>query len=536
MKEIFFTAIALLLGLLSYAQESPFELIIEPITIDGLGGLQSFAVGQSEGKWLIVGGRLDGLHRRQPWASFDIEGHNNQLLVVDMEAEQVWTKSIASLDQSLQEQLSSTNMESHQVGNDLFIIGGYGYSDLVGDHTTHPYLTAIDVPGLIEAVIDDQELSSYFRRIEDDLFAVTGGQLNIMNDEFYLTGGQRFEGRYNPMNNPTFTQSYSNSSHHFTIQDDGTDLSYTLVESFVDSDNFHRRDFNAAPQIMPNGDQGITAFSGVFRTDADLPYLNSVNIDASGYYVNNDFAQYYNHYHCANTQVYSLEQNEMHTIFFGGIAQYYFDGENLVQDDNVPFVKTIARVTRDEGGNMAEYRMPIEMPDLLGAGSEFIVNTELPMYSNGVIQLDELESDTTVIGYVFGGIRSSDLNIFWINDGTQSVANNELIKVSLIKSSAVNLDELNPHSNSQGRMQIYPNPNRGVLHVDLFLNRTDDVTLSISDLQGKLLYSELKKSKQLILGKNYMEVNISKWSSESALFVTITSKGERLTQKLILGE
>jgi hypothetical protein len=31
----------------------------------GLGGLQSFAYGHHDGKWLIIGGRKDGLRRRQ---------------------------------------------------------------------------------------------------------------------------------------------------------------------------------------------------------------------------------------------------------------------------------------------------------------------------------------------------------------------------------------------------------------------------------------------------------------------------------------
>jgi hypothetical protein len=532
MKKQFILALALAFSLLVQAQNTPFEIRIEPIAIEGLGGLQSFAVGQANGKWLLIGGRLDGLHRRQPWAAFDNAGHNTQMIVVDIDTEEVWTSPLSSLSQSLQDQLSSTNMEFHQEGDHLYLIGGYGYSEAIGDHTTHAYLSSIDVPGVIDAIISNQPINSFFRRISDDFFAVTGGHLDMMNGDFYLTGGQRFEGVYNPMNNPTFTQTYSNSIHHFTIEDDGLDLSYALIESFVDADNLHRRDFNVAAQIMPNGEQGITAFSGVFRADADLPFLNCVNIDASGYEVNNDFSQYFNHYHCANTQLYSDELNEMHTLFFGGIAQYYFDGENLVQDDNVPFVKTIARVTRDENGNMAEYRLP----DLLGAGSEFIMKPDLPIFSNGVIQLDELSADTTVIGYVFGGIKSTDLNIFWINDGTQSVANNQLFKVSLVKSSTTNTDELNPHSNSQGRMQIYPNPNRGKLHVDLFLNRTSDVTLSISDLNGKILYSKLKKSSQLVVGKNYIEVDISKWANQSALLITISSDNERLTQKLILGE
>ena len=72
------------LSSLGFSQTAPFQISIEPITIPGLGGIQSFAYGQHNGKWLIVGGRLDGLHQRQPFAAFDIAGHNNQIIILTL--------------------------------------------------------------------------------------------------------------------------------------------------------------------------------------------------------------------------------------------------------------------------------------------------------------------------------------------------------------------------------------------------------------------------------------------------------------------
>jgi len=111
----------------SYAQTPPFNISIEPINITGLGGLQAYAFGQYNGKWLIIGGRLDGLHRRQPFAAFDVAGNSNQLLVIDPVTHQKWSAPITSLSVALQERLSSTNMEFHQEGNFLYVVGGYGY-------------------------------------------------------------------------------------------------------------------------------------------------------------------------------------------------------------------------------------------------------------------------------------------------------------------------------------------------------------------------------------------------------------------------
>lgn len=123
----------------------------------------------------------------------------------------------------------------------------------------------------------------------------------------------------------------------------------------------------------------------------------------------------------------------MHTVFFGGIAQYYDSAGIRKKDDDVPFVKTIARVTRDAGGMMKEYKLPNEMPALLGAGAEFIPLENLPHYANGVIKFDELPKGTTLIGYIFGGISSTAPNVFWTNNGTQSSAAKSIFKVSIVK-------------------------------------------------------------------------------------------------------
>ncbi|MBK7964948.1 MAG: hypothetical protein IPK10_06445 [Bacteroidetes bacterium] len=165
------TVLSLLIAMSStvFAQTSPFSVYIEPLNIAGLGGIQSYAYGQHNGKWLIVGGRLDGLHQRQPFASFLASGNNNQIFVVDPLSMQRWTAPISSLPVGLQEQLSSTNMEFFQEGNYLYCIGGYGYSNTAVDHITYPSLIAIDVPAVIDAVVNGSPFTSFFRQVADPL-------------------------------------------------------------------------------------------------------------------------------------------------------------------------------------------------------------------------------------------------------------------------------------------------------------------------------------------------------------------------------
>jgi hypothetical protein len=73
------------------AQSFNYSIGLDTVKIEKLGGLQSFSFGQSDGKWLIIGGRLDGLHRRQPWAAFNKAGHNTLLFVVDPIAKKQWS-------------------------------------------------------------------------------------------------------------------------------------------------------------------------------------------------------------------------------------------------------------------------------------------------------------------------------------------------------------------------------------------------------------------------------------------------------------
>lgn len=489
-RFIFPIFLVLVMVLTIKAQDTPFDIQLTPIQIEGVGGLQAFAFGQHEGNWLIVGGRLDGLHRRQPFASFDIAGHNTQLIVVDPSGNQSWTASLNVLPASIKEQLSATNMEFYQEGDILYLIGGYGYSATAGDHITYPNLTAINIPQTIQAIQNDLSILPFIRQIKDDKLAVTGGYLQKIYDTYYLVGGQKFIGRYNPMgpnNGPGFIQEYTNAIRKFTLEDDGMTIKIIHQTEIYDRAQLHRRDYNVAPQIMPDGREGLTAFSGVFQENVDLPFLTCVNIDNDGYAVQAGFNQYYNHYHCAHIPLYSAKDNEMHTLFFGGIAQYYDDNGLLVRDDNVPFVNTIARITRQSDGSMAEYKLPITMPALLGAGSEFIPKPDLPFYENGVLKLDEVDQDTTMIGYIYGGISSSAPNIFFTNTGTQSQASSQIFKVFLIKNSPTSVHDVNVQSKNGLGMVIYPNPSDENINVSFDLPVASVVTLTIMDVDGKVL-------------------------------------------------
>lgn len=514
----------------------PFQIQLEALHIDELAGVQSFAWGQADGKWLIVGGRLDGLHRRQPFASFDLAGHNNLLIVIDPIAKKKWTMSLKELDAPMQEQLSSTNMEFYQEDGLLYLIGGYGYSATADDHITFPALVSVKLSEVINAVINNKSTKPFIKQYYDKKFAVTGGYLNKIYDKFYLTGGQNFIGLYNPMgptHGPGFFQKYTNAIRIFAIDHKGDSLHINHIADKIDSINLHRRDLNVLPQIMPNGEEGLTMFSGVFQANIDLPYLNAVNIDSSGYSIAPNFNQYFNHYQCAHIPMYSKSTKEMHNVFFGGIAQYYMKSNVLTKDDNAPFVNTIARVTRSQDNTMKEYKMPVEMPALLGAGSEFIPNKNVPMLANELIDYDLLNDTNTLIGYIFGGISSSAPNVFFINDGSQSTASNTLYKVWLKKNLPLNTSELSDLQASIN-LRVYPNPNNGKFDIHFNLAKSTDVNITITDTAGNVI--EVVDYKNLPLGENTIERNVEYLKNNNAIIISLTTKHGQVLQQCIINK
>lgn len=183
----------------SSGQSGAFSIAIEPVSVQNMVGLQSYAIGQSNGKWLIIGGRIDGLNQRRPFDAFDKNGNNTQITVFDPNTQQKWSASITSLRVAIQEQLQSTNMQFYQKENQLYLVGGYEYSATIDDHTTYASLIVLDVPANIDAIVNKKTITPHFRQINDDKLQVTGGKLGVINGNYYLVGGHKFIGRYNPM-------------------------------------------------------------------------------------------------------------------------------------------------------------------------------------------------------------------------------------------------------------------------------------------------------------------------------------------------
>ena len=531
MKYIYNTLL-LLFSIAGFSQTTfEYEVQLNPISIPNLPGLHSFAYGQSNGKWLIIGGRLDGVHARQPFNAFANSSNNTNIYVVDVNTQQFWLASVNSLATGLKEQLQSTNMNFHQDGDTLYIIGGYAFSATANDHITFNKLTSVDVPNLINAIVAGNPIASYFKQMTNENFANTGGQLGKIGNTFYLVGGQRFDGRYNPMNNPTFVQTYADGLKKFSIDNSGTQLSIANYEVVTDAIHLHRRDYNLVPQIFPDGSEGYTVSSGVFQINVNLPFLYPVDIKSSGYVPQTSFNQYLSNYHSGKVSLYDATNNRMHSLFFGGISQYYYNGTTLIQDDNVPFVKTISRVTRFADGTLTEYQLPVELPSLKGAGAEFIPNPALPHFENEVLKLNEIAAQTFTIGHLYGGIQSTSLNPFTNNQNTGTTADNVIYEVKLVQTAPLGVQEIN--GKNPFSFTVSPNPAKnGKIKIEFDMPYATSTDYFISSMDGKILDDgEINGTKQ---GKNSMTFEIDATANQMVLVTFIFDNKFYVSRKVLL--
>jgi hypothetical protein len=136
MKYTFSTFILLLSILFSKDNAHAQSIFWKEKEISNMPAIQSYAWGKVANEIIFIGGRHDGLHPKQPWASFHPDFRNDSIYVVNPSEGKVFAAGMQFLPIELKEQLSSSNMQFTQDGDTLIIVGGYGYSVAIDDKKT----------------------------------------------------------------------------------------------------------------------------------------------------------------------------------------------------------------------------------------------------------------------------------------------------------------------------------------------------------------------------------------------------------------
>eukprot|EP01087_Luapelamoeba_hula_P012757 TRINITY_DN3592_c0_g2_i2.p1 TRINITY_DN3592_c0_g2~~TRINITY_DN3592_c0_g2_i2.p1 ORF type:complete len:600 (-),score=71.94 TRINITY_DN3592_c0_g2_i2:263-2062(-) len=410
--------------------------------------LQSYAIGVDPGTglWLMVGGRTNGLHGFNPNDSFPWDYANKDLIVADPVKRLWYNVSVMSLniDADVQDTLVATNAQSYQRDDILYLAGGYGYSRTAKTFVTFPYLVAFNVPACVRYVLsrsrsnnhnyhhnndgsgggggEGDDIRSCVMWKKDSRMAVAGGGMERLGDFLVMPLGAYYRNLYQDKN---FVEEYQQDIRMFnvTITPDST-LSingFTQVSATSDEERtqWHRRDLHVLPTFTGTNDGAlsIAMYGGVFTPKDEQPYLNPIFINqpiAARPVINvtvttdTAYAQMFNQYECGSVVTYDNTTRTMYTTFFGGMSLYYMNGSVPTPDPMVPFVDIISTLVREESGKMYEAVHSNKMPGFMGSSTAFIPLPKLPMYKNGVIDVNAIgsykEGKAVHIGWIYGGI------------------------------------------------------------------------------------------------------------------------------------
>ena len=479
----------------STTAQQPFAVYLQPSSIN-VPATHSGAFADWNGKWIFIGGRIDGLHIMQAMQAFPTYGRNDSIYIVDPVSNTHTSLDATLLQPDIYQAVTSSNMEFYQDGKYLYMIGGYGKMSAQNSWITFPSIVSVDLDCLELAAASGTSPGACFRQIIDTNMAVAGGMLEKIDSTYYLTFGHRFDGLYAAVAmGGMFTQQYTNEIRRFSIQDDGVNLSISNYSALQDTTVYHRRDLNLVPQIYPSGDYGFTAFGGVFQKNADLPYLTPIDITANTVQHQSTFNQNLSQYTSAVVPVYDSTNNFMHTIFFGGMSLYTLDTitQTLIQDTLVPFVTTVSKISRDGTGGLSEFKLPVNMPAFIGSNAVFILDPLMPLKNNRIVNLNQL-SGVTRIGYIVGGIQSDYPNVGQLDPVGMSRPNAQVIEVFIDKTVS-STHELQI-KNAVNNLSVYPNPLKDVLNVDFTVPYgTETCAVQLFNVEGRLLRTLLQEKK-----------------------------------------
>ncbi|MEP7377235.1 MAG: hypothetical protein ABI675_27785 [Chitinophagaceae bacterium] len=496
----------------------PYTVQLVEYVNEKLPYLHSYTHAIYNDKIIMMGGRTNGLHAIG--YKFDQSNSNKTIYVVDTKN---WTDPagwhVYSLPYS-NLNFQNNNVDTrHFMANNaefftkdsvLYIVGGLlggivptqlnnpkdpqsGIKTLGGPASagpiTLPYFTAIDLPALINQVMNNHKqamAANAIRQVLDINFAITGGEISLIDTTVYLVFGWNFYVSPGPAGPG---DQYSHQIKAFTFTDTGSVLSVspvTICKTCWDgkvgednSGNYRRRDGSLSAMIDPgDGSQALLYYAGVFKNgnnNFDSPVW--IGKDAAA---EQPFVIRSNVYTCMVVPAYSKANKTSYATLLGGMKNAEYNGGPITKPTeltatnapvtaldltgaftNIPFSNQFTTIMIDSKHNFSQYLLPDSFPKTIqpvilpaspvdtlesatlpvnsvtynGSESELIWTLKSDRLSNGVIDYDafiKANPKGAVVGYLHGGILSALTNVFAAKSAHLSIASNRIFAVKIV--------------------------------------------------------------------------------------------------------
>ena len=491
----------------------PYELEITETALKNAPALQSFAHATDGDDWLLFAGRTNtidpdkkekddgGLHNinanNYSNESFPPPSFNKNIFVYNTITDAVpQSISVEKLLEVVAKEFPSylgiltqnitvfqhTNSQVKQIGEFLYLVGGYGPKDLLNPangYDTYNQVARIHVPSLINLVKGDYAIVK-----KDKLFAfgkhqnliATGGELQATgsgkNLNFYLVGGhcfgkdcgkqgQKYQDAAYPFTVADYVPKKDKDSLHFltvSVSNPISDVDDPTANESDELSAMRRRDGPILPQLFKSPvssagiEQGFAFFAGVFKPGEDLQAWNDAiyihpsfsNAEGKMFTMDTEYNQKnYNVYSCPNFVVYDEKNEKVHSFLMGGIGDGKFDPKgNLSGFTNTAMhIETSVNDMKSKstliGSGKLFNKKKGNVPNFYGAEAIFFNSTDVTQYFLSGVETDLLDmskfgNGDVVVGHIFGGIEAFESNPASYGP-RKSRASNKIWKVILKK-------------------------------------------------------------------------------------------------------
>jgi hypothetical protein len=498
----------------------PYTIQLQEFTNPSLPDLHSYTHAVYGDKIVMIGGRTNGLHGQT--YSFYQANSNKMVYVIDTKK---WADPASWQVHSMPDtkismpgvntqQFRANNAQFFTEDSVLYIVGGMlnanvptrpkdpkdpskGVQMMANVKSTDgaapsgpktlALMTAVDLPALINSVMNKTPMpANSLRQAHDTGFAVTGGELDLIDSTVYLVFGWNFYFT----SPPTPQDLYSHQVRTFTYTDNGTTLitspvtvcatcSDKYADNRADSGNFRRRDGTMSAVIDPaDGSQALLYYSGVFK-NGNVNFDSPVWIGKNSAAEDTSFVMRSNVYTCQAIPVYSASRKQFYASLLGGMRNAAYTGGPITMPtrltatnapvtsapndfSSIPFTNQFSTVLVDASHGFRQYLLPDSFPktmvpvvlpanpadsiaaNTLPAGSVTYNGVEAGliwtldpalMKSNGVVDFDAFIKRNPGggdIGYLHGGIQSALLNVFGSKAAHYSIASNRIFAVKIV--------------------------------------------------------------------------------------------------------